>query len=128
MTETPTALVLALQKIHGPCDMWPVKIKAAHAQLIHLESLAPHVYAPALQCAVEATYSEAAQPSRWDFLGWQRQRAFERCFGKGPDPAVDVAFLTCRFLVDLLGPEQYRAFVSAAWEASRLQWDRAAAS
>jgi hypothetical protein len=121
VNETPTNLTVALQQIYGPRDSWPLFVAAAHAQLTMVKELAPGVYEPALCCAVEAIYNEAAQPTRWDFLGWQRQRTFERRFGVERDPEVDLAFAVCRGLSDLLGPQQYQRIMSAAWEASRFE-------
>lgn len=123
MNETPTDITLALglERLYGPQAVWPLTIKAAHAQLVMLKELAPTVFEPALGCAVEAVYGETSRPTRYDFLGIQRQWAFERRFGLQADVRVDLAFQVCRFLLDLLGPNDYQRVVSAAWEVSRCE-------
>lgn len=77
------------------------------------------MYEPALGCAVEAVYGETSNPTRYDFLGVQRQWAFERRFGALESTEVDLAFLVCRYLRDLLGADQYQRVISIAWEVSR---------
>ncbi|NUP20775.1 MAG: hypothetical protein HOZ81_32805 [Streptomyces sp.] len=121
MNETPIYLTLGLERAYGPRVTWPLAIEAAHAQLGLLEQLAPSVYGPALGCAVEAVYGERARPTRYDFLGVHRQWAFESRFGVEASAEVNLAFLTCRHLRDLLGANHYQRVVSIAWEASRCE-------
>lgn len=119
VNETPITLAVGLERAYGPRSAWPLPITAAHAQLEMLRRLAPRVYEPALGSAVEAVYGENSNPTRYDFLGVQRQWAFERRFGTRASAEVDLAFLVCRYLRDLLGADQYQRVISIAWEVSR---------
>ncbi|MPY47106.1 hypothetical protein [Streptomyces acidicola] len=110
----------AIEHRYGNADCWPMPIQAATAHLTVLEDLIGDLYAPVLQRAIEAIYTEIEEPTRHDFLNVRRQQAFERRFGTGPDPRLDIAYTTLNGIETLLGKDTYRQVIRAAYEARHL--------
>ncbi|QDO02192.1 hypothetical protein FNV65_43760 [Streptomyces sp. S1A1-8] len=117
----PPRLRQVLEHTHGGGDYWPLHVRAAAAHLAVLENLIGDRYQPVLQCAVEAIYQEIEKPTRYDFLGLRRERAFERRFGAASDVRLDLAYTMLNALEALLDKDGYRAVIRAAWEASNLE-------
>lgn len=108
----------ALEMQFGAAAGWDLKIRAAHAQLMTLQSMAPSCYRAYMEAAVQAIYDEAA--CAWpiprmssDFL----QRAVNRRFPEAHDPEVDLAWSITYGLEILLGVDDYRRLIRAALEA-----------
>lgn len=118
VTPEEARLHSALEMQFGPAASWDLKIRAAHAQLVTLQSMAPSCYRAYMETVVQAIYDEAARA--WliprmanHFL----QRAVNRRFPDAHDPEVDLTWSITHGLEILLGRDDYRRLIRAALEA-----------
>ncbi|MDI3384878.1 hypothetical protein QIS99_01400 [Streptomyces sp. B-S-A8] len=111
-------LTTALEERFGPGRIWPLRIRAAHAQLRHLEELLGETrYGTFLDCATRALDQHAASPEPRELPTAHLGRELYRTDIPGTLPESDVVWAVLFGLTMMLPHEEYESVVRAAAEA-----------